>query len=204
MHFHTLHTLYDTLSYIFIHLIHFPVHFTIHFHTLLYTFIHLTIHFHTLRTPSNTFYDTIHTLHALYDKLSCTFIHFIHFPIHFTIHFHTLLYTFIQLTINFHTFYEFSSVAESKRHVSVLHRYYKKTLPSNEKKKQYVCKVKSCCRVFASYHQLNTHKKKENHFVRKQADGKKEASVARKKKDGMKVKEKIQKFSTQQERMIRW
>ena len=100
--------------------------------------------------------------------------------------------------------WQFSSVAESKRQVSVLHRYYKKTLPSNEKKKQYVCKVKSCCRVFASYHQLNTHKKKENHFVRKQADGKKEASVARKKKDGMKVKEKIQKFSTQQERMIRW
>ena len=49
--------------------------------------------------------------------------------------------------------------------------------------------MKSCCRVFALYRQL-----KENNFVRKQADGKKEASVARKKKDGMKVKEKVQKF----------
>ena len=42
--------------------------------------------------------------------------------------------------------WQFSSIAESKRHVSVLYRYYKKTLRSNEKKKQYVCKVKSCCR----------------------------------------------------------
>ena len=91
--------------------------------------------------------------------------------------------------------WEFSSLTEAKRHVSILHRNYKKALPST-KEKQYVCKVKTCGLVFSSYHKLNAHKNKENHFVRKNAkkNEKNESNVVSKKKNGVNMKRKLESF----------
>ena len=90
--------------------------------------------------------------------------------------------------------WEFSSLTEANRHISVLHRDYKTPLPSVEKEKEHVCKMKSCGRVFPSYHKLVTHKRKENHFMRKNAQDKKNKKEVGRKKDGVTMKRKIENF----------
>ena len=73
--------------------------------------------------------------------------------------------------------WQFSSITEPKRHVSILHPNYRKdAIPTSEKQKQFVCKVTMCYRVFLTYHQLTKHKTDSNHFVRKQKSDKKETS----------------------------
>ncbi len=61
--------------------------------------------------------------------------------------------------------WQFSSITEAKRHVSLLHPNYKKeSLPGSDKIFQ--CKFEKCDMIFPSYYKLSKHRKDENHFVR--------------------------------------
>ena len=86
--------------------------------------------------------------------------------------------------------WEFSSITESKRHISVLHRNYKSAPPTDKTEKHFVCKIKTCGLIFPSYHKLSVHRKKENHFVRKNAKkaGKVVSSTS---KSGTSIKQKV-------------
>ena len=60
--------------------------------------------------------------------------------------------------------WEFSSIAEGKRHVSILHpNYVRKDI---FKDGTYTCKYKDCNMVFETQDRLVAHKKNENHYLR--------------------------------------
>lgn len=64
--------------------------------------------------------------------------------------------------------WQFSSVTEARRHVSILHpKYQKKDLLKSVAPKEFSCKVKDCGMVFPTQHRLNDHKRMENHYIRK-------------------------------------
>ena len=59
--------------------------------------------------------------------------------------------------------WEFTSITEAKRHVSLFHpTYNRKTLP--DKKQDFQCKIEKCDPIFPTYYQLAKHRKMENHF----------------------------------------
>ena len=64
---------------------------------------------------------------------------------------------------------QFSSVTETKRHVALLHPTYKtESMPKGDQ--VFKCKHSGCNIGFATYHQLDKHRKEENHFVRKRTN----------------------------------
>ena len=65
--------------------------------------------------------------------------------------------------------WQFSSLTEAKRHVTLLHPTYKtESMPKRDQ--VFKCKHSGCNIVFATYHQLDKQSKEENHFVRKRTN----------------------------------
>ena len=87
--------------------------------------------------------------------------------------------------------WQFSSVTEAKRHVSLLHpNYNKESLPGSDQIFQ--CKFEKCDMIFPTYYKLSKHRKDENHFVRNKRSSEtstssKQQIVAKRKKTSDKI-----------------
>ena len=72
--------------------------------------------------------------------------------------------------------WQFSSITEAKRNVSILHPKYKKTyLPT---KTEVTCKFKGCNMVFSSHHSLRNHEAEKDHYVRSRPNNNKKVEEA--------------------------
>ena len=90
--------------------------------------------------------------------------------------------------------WQFSSITEAKRHVSLLlHTNYKKeSLPGSDQIFQY--KFEKCDMIFPTYYKLSKHRNDENHFVRNKRSSEtstssKQQIAAKRKKTSDKISE---------------
>ena len=87
--------------------------------------------------------------------------------------------------------WQFSSVTEAKRHVSLIHpNYRKEILPGTDQ--VFKCKFEKCGMIFPTYHKLAKHRTEKNHFVRnkrasQQSTSSKQMIAAKRKKTSDKI-----------------
>ena len=65
------------------------------------------------------------------------------------------------------TSWQFSSITEAKRHISILHQNYKKDEMSSLDQSVFTCKYKGCSMKFSTQYQLANHKSNSNHYILK-------------------------------------
>ena len=75
------------------------------------------------------------------------------------------------------TSWQFSSITEAKRHISIFHRNYKKDEMSSLDQSVFTCKYKGCSMKFSTQYQLANHKSNSDHYIRKRPNSSKKMTV---------------------------